>query len=206
MSQYELCDVEISTSKFSILVDNNMSRRNMTFIRIGFKSSSSYLKATLQCNHKVRPPLINMRQLTHQFLNSISTDVLDTIDWSENECFYVPKICKNIPFSSTNSTSSSSSPTTSTSTSHDNPPIVPSLYPTLDKLNINTSDLDSNPVDVIRLKNLLSEVCSVLKDNNIDMNLEKWGGRGNKELIEIPSVGHLKYDRFKQNVKQEKFL
>ena len=31
------------------------------------------------------------------------------------------------------------------------------------------------------------------------MNWERWGGRGKKELIQIPSVGHLKYDRFKQN-------
>ena len=38
------------------------------------------------------------------------------------------------------------------------------------------------------------------------MNLEKWGGGGNKELIQIPSVGHLKYDRFKQNVKQHNFI
>ena len=36
------------------------------------------------------------------------------------------------------------------------------------------------------------------------MNLEKWGGRGKKKLIQIPSVGHLEYDRFKQNVKQKK--
>ena len=27
-----------------------------------------------------------------------------------------------------------------------------------------------------------------------------------KELIQIPSVGHLKYDRFKQNVKQINFI
>ena len=27
-----------------------------------------------------------------------------------------------------------------------------------------------------------------------------------KELIQIPSVGHLKYDRFKQNVKQDNFI
>ena len=26
-----------------------------------------------------------------------------------------------------------------------------------------------------------------------------------KELIQIPSVGHLKYDRFKQNIKQNNF-
>ena len=38
------------------------------------------------------------------------------------------------------------------------------------------------------------------------MNLEKWGGRGKKELIQIPSVGHLKYDRFKQNVKQDNLI
>ena len=38
------------------------------------------------------------------------------------------------------------------------------------------------------------------------MNLEKWDGRGNKELIQIPSVGDLKYDRFKQNVKQDNYI
>ena len=38
------------------------------------------------------------------------------------------------------------------------------------------------------------------------MNLEKWGGRGKKELIQIPSVGHLKYDMFKYNVKQDNFI
>ena len=32
------------------------------------------------------------------------------------------------------------------------------------------------------------------------MHLEKWGGRG-KKMIQIPSVGHLKYDRFKHNIK-----
>ena len=53
---------------------------------------------------------------------------------------------------------------------------------------------------------MLSEVCCVLTDNNISMDLEKWGGRGKKELIQIPSVGHLKYDRFKQNVKQNDFI
>ena len=38
------------------------------------------------------------------------------------------------------------------------------------------------------------------------MNLEKWGGREKKELIQFPSVGHLKYDRFKQNVKKDNFI
>ena len=53
------------------------------------------------------------------------------------------------------------------------------------------SDLDDKHLDVISLKNLLSEVSCVLTDNNISLNLEKWGGRGNKELIQIPSIGHL---------------
>ena len=138
-----------------------------------------------------------MRQLTHLFLNSISTYVLDTINWTENERLYVPTIRKNAPSNCSKSTSTS----TSTYTSHDNLHMFPSLYPILDKLNIDISDLDNKDFDVIYLKNLLSEVCSVLTDNNIDMNLEKWGGRGNKELIQIPSVGHLNYGRFKQNIK-----
>ena len=79
----------------------------------------------------------------------------------------VPTICKNVHFNFTKSTS------TSTSTSYYNPPILPSLYSVLDKLNINTSDLDNKEFDVIYLENILSEVCSVLTDNNIDMNLEK---------------------------------
>ena len=52
---------------------------------------------------------------------------------------------------------------------------------------------------------MLSKVRCVLTDNNINMNLEKWGGHGKKELIQIPFVGHLKYDRFKQNIKPDYF-
>ena len=58
-------------------------------------------------------------------------------------------------------------------------------------------------MDVIYLKNLLSEVSCILIDNTISMNLEKWGGSGKTELIQIPSVWYLKYDRFEQNVKQD---
>ena len=32
------------------------------------------------------------------------------------------------------------------------------------------------------------------------------GWKGKIKLIQIPSVGHLKYDRFKQNVKQDNFI
>ena len=46
LSQYEVCDFKISTSKFSIVIGNKNTRKNMTFIRIGTKSLSSYLKVT----------------------------------------------------------------------------------------------------------------------------------------------------------------
>ena len=140
-----------------------------------------------------------MRLLSNDFLNSISKDDIESINWSENERVSIPTSCKYIPSNLSKSTSTSSS----TSALHDNPPILQSLYPILKSLNIITSDLENKHLDVIYLKNLLPEVNCVLTDNNISMNLEKWGGRGKKELIQIPSVGHLKYDRFKQNVKQD---
>ena len=116
-----------------------------------------------------------------------------------NESVCVPVILKNASSNSSNSSKS-------TSTSYDNPPILQSMYPILDKLDINTSKLDDKPLDITFLKNLLSEVSCVLIDNNINMNLEKWDGLGKKEFIQIPFVGHLKYDRFKQNVKQDNFI
>ena len=68
----------------------------------------------------------------------------------------------------------------STSTSHDNPPILQSMYPILDMLNINTSNLDHKPFDLIFLKNLLSEVSCLLIDNNI--NIREWGSREKKRI------------------------
>ena len=173
LSQYKLCDVEFFTSKLTLTIDNKITRKNMTFIRIGTKSSSSYTKPIKQYSNQVLPPFIKMHQLNHLFLNSISTYILDTINWSENECVSVPATCKNTSSNCSKSTSAS----TSTSTSHDNPPMLPSLYSMLDKLKINTANLDVKHLDVIYLKNLLSEVSCVLIDNNITLNLEKWGGR-----------------------------
>ena len=65
-----------------------------------------------------------MCQLTHLFLNSISTDILDTINWSEKDCVSVPTTFKNTSSNCSKSTSASTS--TSSSTSHDNPPMLPS--------------------------------------------------------------------------------
>ena len=192
-----MCDVEISTSKLTLTAGNKNTRKSMTFIRSGTKSSSSYTKPIKQYNNQGLPPLINMRLLSNNFLNSLSTDVIESINWSENKRVFIPASCKHIPSNLSKSTSTSTSTSSSTSISHDNPPILPSLYPILDQLNINTSVLDYKYLDVIYLNIFLSEVSCVLIDNNISLNLEKWGGRGNKELIQIPPVGYLKYDRFK---------
>ena len=46
LSQYEVRGIEISASKFANIIDNKKTRKNMAFIHIGTKSSSSYTKAT----------------------------------------------------------------------------------------------------------------------------------------------------------------
>ena len=93
LSHYEVYDVEISTSKFTIVTDNKKGKDTI-FNRIGVKSSSSYTKASTQYNNQFLPPLINMRLLSNVFLNSISTDVIETINWSENERVSIPAIYK----------------------------------------------------------------------------------------------------------------
>ena len=52
----------------------------------------------------------------------------------------------------------------------------------------------------------MKEVTHVLEDNHISMNIESWGGREKKQIIQIPSSGHLRYDRFKQNLKCNNFI
>ena len=83
-----------------------------------------------------------MRQLSRLFLNSVSADILETIKWYVNERVSVPAICKNDP----------SNCSKSISTSHDNPPILQTLYPILDSLDINTTNLEYKHLDVIFLK------------------------------------------------------
>ena len=46
----------------------------------------------------------------------------------------------------------------------------------------------------------------VIKDDNTQMNVESWNGRGNKDLVTIPFVGYLSYDKFKENYKKSNFV
>ena len=91
----------------------------MTFIRIGTKSSSSYIKATKQFNLRVLPPFIKLRQFSHNFLNSISTNVLDAIYWSKNEGIIHSEIERCRMYDNSSSISSKSLCTTP-----DNPPVL----------------------------------------------------------------------------------
>ena len=52
----------------------------------------------------------------------------------------------------------------------------------------------------------MEEITSVLEDNGIELNIDSWGGRGKKKIIKILSSGHLPYDRFKQNLKDNNFI
>ena len=92
------------------------------------------------------------------------------IYWSEDESVSNPVICNN----------SSSSCSKTSSTSHDNPPILQSIYLILDSLKIDPSHLNYNYFDVIFLNDLLSEVGCVLAYNNINLHLEKRGDRRKK--------------------------
>ena len=46
--EYELVNVYINKSKFDVLVENKVVRRNVYFIRIGNKNYPSFLKASKQ--------------------------------------------------------------------------------------------------------------------------------------------------------------
>ena len=126
-------------------------------------------------------------------------DISDSVSW--NDCILNKnleksdfQICKSIIDSN------------STTTIIDNLPLPSSSYPVLDSLSIEISDLESNPLRVIKLKNILKEVTSVLEDNGIELNINSWDGCGRKKIINIPSSGHLRYDRFKQNLKDNNFI
>ena len=122
LSQYELINIEIIISKTSISINNKPTRKNITFIRIGTKSSSLYLKAISQYTTHVLPPLIKMRQLRHNFVNSIYRDILETIHWYEADSVSDSIDCNK--------------PALNYSKSHDNPPILQSIYPILDSLKL----------------------------------------------------------------------
>ena len=49
------------------------------------------------------------------------------------------------------------------------------------------------------------EISCVFKDDNIQINVKNGSGCGNKVLVVILFVGHLRYDKFTQNCKSSNF-
>ena len=88
ISQYELNKVEIIKSKVSVVDNDKHSRRDMTCIRIGTKSTSSYTKVTTHFNLHFLPLSIKIRQLSCNFLNTMSTDILEMMHWSKDKCIH----------------------------------------------------------------------------------------------------------------------
>ena len=114
-----------------------------------------------------------MRQLSRNFLKSISIDILEAMNWSKDESIHDSEVERCIIHDNSSSIGSKYS-----FTSHDNPLALQSKYHILDSHNINSFTLKEDPLDIVYLKNLLSEVSCVFKDNIINIHLEKWGGRG----------------------------
>ena len=79
ISQYELSNVESIISKTRTVINDKLIRKNLAYVRIVNKLSPSYLKTITQYNHHILLPIVKMRQLSHYFLNSISTEILETI-------------------------------------------------------------------------------------------------------------------------------
>ena len=77
-----------------------------------------------------------------------------------------------------------------------NTSVILSKYHMLQFLSIETSDFENNHLHVIKLKNLMKEVNIVLENNDNEMDIDYWDGRG-KIIIIIPSVGQLRYNRVK---------
>ena len=65
ISQYELSNVKIIMSKTRTVINDKLIRKNLT----------SYLKVIDQYNHYILPLITKMRQLSHHFLNSVSTEI-----------------------------------------------------------------------------------------------------------------------------------
>ena len=154
------------------------------FSGLAKKNKTSLVKSSQPYKSGQHPPLVNTCNISRTFYTSIMNDVSDSISW--NDCILNEnlekndfQICKPIKDSK------------STTTIIDNQPLPSSSYHVLDSFSIETSDLESNPLRVIKLKNILKEFTSVVDDNGVELNIDSLGGRGKKKIIKIPSSGHL---------------
>ena len=136
----------------------------MYFLRIGKNNNTSFVKASQQYKSGRHPPLVNICNISHIFLAAIMDDIFGSISWNDrilnkNLEKSDVQICKPIMDSK------------STTTMIDNSPLPSSSYLVLDSLSIETSGLESNPLRMIKLNNILKEVTSDLEDNDPHITL-----------------------------------
>ena len=126
----------------------------------------------MQYNSQFLLPLIKIRQLSCNFLNSISTDISDGIYWSKDGSVNISEIQGSRSFDKTSS-SVSKSQSSLQSTPFDNTHFLQSKHPILDYHKINTSNLKDKPLEMICLKTLLTEVHNKLDNDDVtSMDLE----------------------------------
>ena len=83
ISEYESINVEINKSKGGVLVDYELLKRDVSFIRIGNTNYPSYPKVSQQYNSGHLPPVTNTCHISCMFLQSITIDVLDSTCWND---------------------------------------------------------------------------------------------------------------------------
>ena len=176
VSEYEVINVEINKSKSDVLVDSKLLRRDVSFIRISNKNYPPYLKSSQPYNSGYLPPVINNYHISRMFLQSITINISYSTCWNEY-------INGNRLKRSEVKVNKVADVSIFTSTLIDKLPVLSSKYTLWESLSIETSNLKNISLHVIKLKNIIKELTSVLEDKDIAMDIVCWDGHGLKKII-----------------------
>ena len=195
---FELINVEIIKSKVDVLVKNKFLRRVVSFIRIDNKNYPSYVKVPQQYNSSHPPPIIDTCRISRIFIQYITINISNYRCW--NDCINSDRLNRySVQVHKVTDVS------ISTTLLNENVHVLSSKYLLLESLSIAIFDLKNNPLHAVKLKNIMKEVTSVLEYNEIEMDIDCWGGR-NFFLIKISPSGNLRYNRFKQKFKSNNYI
>ena len=172
----------------------------MSFIRIGKKSPTPHRNVSLQFINKVKAPPVRTFEFTRLLLQSISDNISDSNNGKDEDALYSkeePSLDNSVKLTSNSCslnirTKTISCKSTSISSNNSKASNCQSKYPILDQLGFETSKLQDYCIDTIRLKNLMKEISCIFKNNNTEINVESWDSGGNKVLVTISSIGHLR--------------
>ena len=169
VSEYEVINVEINKSKSDVLVDSKLLRRDVSFIRISNKNYPPYLKSSQPYNSGYLPPVINNYHISRMFLQSITINISYSTCWNEY-------INGNRLKRSEVKVNKVADVSIFTSTLIDKLPVLSSKYTLWESLSIETTNLKNIPLHVIKLKNIIKELTSVLEDKDIAIDIVCWDG------------------------------